>query len=175
MEEGKTLLDKAREIAGERRVKEEQQAKCKKAELNKMYETLNAMKDILIVELKKLDGQQAECGEFRINIYDLQNEPPHYQVIAILQRYRDGFMPARVAWFKADVISGLEDLSDDCRNVPYTVPRIWARFYSPGFNGKWDFNEECIYHGGFTIECSAVEKMESHFFKSMAEQISKWL
>lgn len=160
-----SLLDRAKVIA-----EQEESAAKKKAEeelaiLGNYQKQLLAMRSLLLKEVQKLDQQPSKYGTFKVTESN--------GVIFLCSDYK------RIAWFKAKVVTGTYDASDDCRGIPYTEARVWARLYSPNYHrdhdGNWDLEEQRWYHnGGWTERVSSVEEMPK-FLEEVAKHLAQWI
>lgn len=172
-----SILDKALEIANKQKEEEQKFLEERNLAFVRMQEQLQAMKDFVIDELKKIDGQHGFKVEF-LEKEDWTN------VFAYLTRnkYDQKFIhDDKVAWFKAKVISGTYDASDDCRNIEYTEPRVWMRIYPPhkanyaGIDFGWDVQELNMYNnGGGEFSFGSLEKAPK-FFEDFAKQLALWM
>ena len=89
---------------------------------------------------------------------------------------------SKVAWFKARIVSGTYDASDDCRGCEYTEPRIKMRIYpkvrysNPNLSANdWDTQELREYsNGGFEFSFSSLDKAPK-FFEDFAKQLALWM
>jgi hypothetical protein len=164
------LVSRAREIADTQRETREKVAADQARLEAQLQADLVSMKAAVIAELKKLEGEQTKWGPFSLDLSNLARD-----VFAYLQVGQ-----RKVAWFKARIVSGTFDGSDDCRNIPYTEPQVWARFYPPdpsrNHDGSWDLEEISKNHnGGRTITHSdRYEGKMKRFFEEMAGQLSVW-
>jgi hypothetical protein len=168
-----SILDQAREAADKQRQKAEQEAAADAANDAFRHGIVDQMEAMLFEELDKLDGQQTKHG-----VLHLDRTHDHSQIVAYLRATDQRDQNHMVAWFKAGVVSGTYDASDDCRDIPYTSCRVSARFYPPEVGTRrrtWDIQELEMYHGGgWTWSCSSLQEMPK-FFSQVAEQLARWM
>jgi hypothetical protein len=171
-----SILDKAQEIANKVKEIEQKSLEQKNVAYAKMREELSVMKSLVIDELKKIDGQQGFKVEF-LEKEDWTN------VFAYLTKFvGERTCESKIAWFKAKVVSGTYDASDDCRNIEYTEPRIWMRIYPPykaghnnRINDSWDTQELLEYsNGGYELYLSSLNDAPK-FFANFAGRLSLWM
>jgi hypothetical protein len=171
-----SILDKALEIAIKQKEEEQRFLEQRKIAYAKMQEELSAMKSLVIDELKKIDGQHGFKVQF------IENEDWTFNVFAYLTKFAgEHTCESKVAWFKAKVVNGIYDASDDCRNIEYTEPCVWMRIYPPrkfdyyGIDASWDIQELKMYNnGGGEFSFSSLEDAQK-FFANFAGQLSLWM
>lgn len=161
-----TLLDEARKIALQTTAAKATQEEAERTVRAKFQTLVDKLRDEVTNELRSLVGPP---GPFQGDFMQVGG-PDTFAIIHAGS--------AKVAWFKATVVSGTQDLSDDCRGIPFTEARVWARVYPPQRNerhdGTWDFAEERYYHnGGMTYRCSSEEDLP-RFLKELAEAFAPW-
>ena len=165
-----SIADRAREIAESQQETRKRVADDQARIQANLQRDLESTKAAVIAELKKLDGEQTKFGAISLDFTNTARDVFAYLNVG----------PKKVAWFKARIVSGTFDGSDDCRNIPYTEPQVWARFYPPDpsrdYDGSWDIEETARgYNGGRTITYSdRYEGKLKRFFEEMATQLSTW-
>jgi hypothetical protein len=163
-----SIIEQAKQIA-----EINKKAKEKELEIEKKYQAglrsdLKDMTSALFEELDKLHRQANKHGTFSVI-----KDNSYIDVIAYI-----AVNDKRIAWFKANIINGEYNYSDDC-SVPYTEPLIWARIYPPDpnyrdYDGTLDIMEKRWYHnGGRSLSCSSVSGIPK-FFEEMAKILSVW-
>ena len=165
-----SLLDKALEIANKQKEEEQKLLDEKNLAAVRTQERLQAMKNLVIDELKEIDGHHG----FKVEFFEKE---VWQNIFAYLTHNQN-----KVAWFKARVVSGTYDASDDCRGIEYTEPRIQMRIYpkvrcsNPNFSANdWDTQELREYsNGGFEFSFSSVDKAPK-FFEDFAKQLALWM
>ena len=171
-----SILDKALEIANKQKEEEQKFLEERNLAFVRMQEQLQAMKDLVIDELKKIDGQH----DFKVQFLEKEDWKNVFAYLTYNKYGKD--FDSNVAWFKAKIVSGTFDASDDCRGIEYTEPRIRMRIYpkvrysNPNFSANdWDTQElrECS-NGGFEFSFSSVDKAPK-FFEDFAKQLALWL
>lgn len=157
-----SLLDRAKSIAEQEELVTKKKAEEESAILEGYQKQLLAMRALLLKEIQKLDQQPSKYGIFKVTESN--------GIIFLCADYK------RIAWFKAKVVSGSYDASDD---YTYTEARVWARLYSPNYHrdhdGNWDLEEQRWYHnGGWTERASSVEEMPK-FLEEVAKHLARWI
>lgn len=163
-----TILDKAKKLAKENKKKKQEAIENETARDKFLNEELAKMENLLIKELEKINGQKSKYGKFKL----IKKKDPRFSIIAELEV--NGKL---VAWFKAKIISGTYDGSDDCRDIPYTSATIHASFYKPDHLGNYIGRiSEYGYENdeGQIISCYNVDNMPV-FFEKMAERLANWM
>ncbi len=168
-----TLLDAAQQMADAQRAKATDERRAHDKERARLQDLLDRMSGPVIEALKKIDGHSTKYGTFKV---EFEKGGMPYNVIAYLRCGN-----RIVAWFKAAIVHGSFDGSDDCRDIPITYLQVWARFYGPNAHNRddhdrgWDISETRWYHnGGVQESCDTLEAMPK-FFAAMTMQLSLWL
>lgn len=168
------LMNEATKIADEKKTAAETEAKTA-AEIAARLETqLQKLTKLLRAELRKLNGQKCRYGTFVLKKDSVVRFGGVRQVYLLMADTR------MVAWFKAGVVRGTTDLSDDCRGVPFTEAQITARFYPPHPNreyhdGTWDLQGTRYYFNGGQQESFTEVDQAPNFFRFVAERLAEWI
>jgi len=157
------LLELAREAAEKQRQEQETRKREEERVRNALARSLARMTELVLDELKKLDGQSCRYGMFKLDL------SAHGTTIA---RITCEGIPhvMKVAWFKAAIVSDTRNMSDDCRNESYTEAWVSAHIYSP-------YNNCQVWNEGGQVEVLSYSSPEevSKFFARCAPHLGAWL
>lgn len=131
-----------------------------------MDRRLASLREVLLTELRKLDGEQTAYGVIKLETSD------SFPVTAYLQ-----VGSKKMAWFKVAQYHGVYS-HDECDDVPYVEPNLKIRVYPPNpkdFDGSWDIveNRPC-FNGGWEETCNDKPEELAKFFEKMADHLSTW-
>lgn len=163
-----SLVDQAIARGVARRLEQEAEL-TQEAKTRRHYENhLEVLVTALLPEIQKLHGTKTRVhGELQVD----PRADFRFNTIATVQT-ADG---RPVAWFKAGVIHGTMDGSDDCRDIPYTTVRAWARVYPPG-NIYQDMDTQELKpgnNGGSEASCGDVKELPE-FLSKIAGYLAAW-
>lgn len=115
-----SLAAKAKQKAKELDAKKSEEERIEKRFSDRLQEQLVVLKAKTMKALRTLNGEK--CSKGTINL--LTGTKAWYcgdQYLAILELDRGEYVtPANLVLVKAGIQSGTTDMSDDCRNIPYT-------------------------------------------------------
>lgn len=132
---------------------------------------LHELRQSVDAQLEGLDGQQVPRGVFK-----LEKRPDAWLITCTAE---SSTYAAKVLWYKAEVVSGTWDASDDCRDIPYTAPCLTIRMYPPNVrqdhDGTWDLEQRRYYHnGGWEWPASTSDEV-SYMLYELANYLARWL
>src|SRR5271168_3599294 len=110
-----TVLSRAKEIADAEKSKRQEADAGARADTGRRDAILQKLRALVLKALSELDGQQTLHGKLRVK--RVQNDADGVIAYLVADEVK------KVAWFKAGIVSGTFDASDDCRDIPFTEAR----------------------------------------------------
>lgn len=122
-----SLVDKAKQKAKELDAKKAEEERAEKAFRNSLEEQLVVLKAKTMKALRPLNGEQTTQGTLKL-LTGQKAWRGGEQYLAILELdVGKHTVPATIVLVKAGIQSGTTDMSDDCRDIPYTDAYVSLR------------------------------------------------
>ncbi len=170
-----SVLDEAYKQARHLKEEKEQELEKERTYREGLRQDLAQLTDTLLQELKTLHNQKA--GRYGLFCVE-EISSSIWDVFAYLKiQSAENSSVYHVGWFKAKIVSGTFDGSDDCRNIPYTEPCVWARIWKAGYQGAWDVQERdssCNHPQWSSLAFSAPSEF-GKFKKELTMALAPWL